>query len=205
MTEKDLKFNYEEAMGLFKKIATMQIVNKPEMVDSCVICANHTSFFDILAIIRAYEELGIGLENLHVLVADSIKEQFSEICEHIGAISVDRENGMQAGNVIKEIIGLVKGKPNQKVIIFPEGTRSRDGRLQELKDGASFIAKMCNMPIQTLYLKGCYEILPPNSVDINSSDIEVTFFPLIKTDKNKKEITEQIYRYLKGREDAYDR
>lgn len=46
------------------------------------------------------------------------------------------------------------------LIIFPEGTRTRDGRLQEAKPGAAMIAAITGAPIVPVYLDGTFGAMP---------------------------------------------
>jgi 1-acyl-sn-glycerol-3-phosphate acyltransferase len=56
---------------------------------------------------------------------------------------------------------LARGSP---VLIFPEGTRSRDGALQRFKDGAFRLAMESKVPIVPVALQGTYETLPKHGV-----------------------------------------
>jgi 1-acyl-sn-glycerol-3-phosphate acyltransferase len=56
---------------------------------------------------------------------------------------------------------LAQGSP---VLIFPEGTRARDGRLQAFKDGAFRLAKEANVPLIPVALAGTHEALPKHGL-----------------------------------------
>jgi 1-acyl-sn-glycerol-3-phosphate acyltransferase len=49
------------------------------------------------------------------------------------------------------------------VTLFPEGTRSRDGELQEPQRGAGLIWKKAGVPVIPVYIEGSYEIFPPGA------------------------------------------
>ncbi|MDD4527838.1 MAG: AMP-binding protein [Candidatus Margulisbacteria bacterium] len=49
------------------------------------------------------------------------------------------------------------------LIIFPEGTRTRTGKLNEFKDGAAYLASNFNKDIITMTIKGAYEVFPAGS------------------------------------------
>ncbi len=51
-------------------------------------------------------------------------------------------------------------KRGQKVVLFPEGTRSGDGTLKELRDGVSFLALQAQCPIIPCYVHGAYAAWP---------------------------------------------
>lgn len=52
---------------------------------------------------------------------------------------------------------LARGSP---VLMFPEGTRSRDGKLQRFKDGAFRLALDVGCPVYPIAISGTYEALP---------------------------------------------
>jgi 1-acyl-sn-glycerol-3-phosphate acyltransferase len=46
-------------------------------------------------------------------------------------------------------------------LMFPEGTRSRDGRLGKLRSGAAVIAQQHGIPIVPIFVKGTHDAMPP--------------------------------------------
>ena len=52
---------------------------------------------------------------------------------------------------------LSEGKP---LVIFPEGTRSKDGSLKRAKPGIGFIASKAKVPVVPAYIKGAFDALP---------------------------------------------
>jgi 1-acyl-sn-glycerol-3-phosphate acyltransferase len=54
---------------------------------------------------------------------------------------------------------LAKGRV---VLMFPEGTRSRDGALQPLKPGVSLLVKRVTCPIVPVGVAGAYQAWPPH-------------------------------------------
>lgn len=61
---------------------------------------------------------------------------------------------------IKRIIDIIKG--GGKVLIFPEGTRSRTGKLIQAKKGIILIARLSKVPIVPISLTGTEKLLPIN-------------------------------------------
>jgi len=70
-------------------------------------------------------------------------------------IPVDRDKLDR--KTFKEILAVLK-KDSELMIIFPEGTRSPDGRLQEPKIGAGMIVYLAEVPVIPVYVKGSYAI-----------------------------------------------
>jgi 1-acyl-sn-glycerol-3-phosphate acyltransferase len=65
---------------------------------------------------------------------------------------------------------LRKGMP---LVIFPEGGRSRDGRLQNFMGGAFYMAIKAQVPVVPVVLVGTYEHLPMNSFHLRPGRIEM--------------------------------
>ena len=61
---------------------------------------------------------------------------------------------------IKKIIDIIKG--GGSVLIFPEGTRSRTGKLIVAKKGIVLIAKLCKVPIIPIGMTGTEKLMPIN-------------------------------------------
>ncbi|EKD35914.1 MAG: Phospholipid/glycerol acyltransferase, partial [uncultured bacterium] len=59
-------------------------------------------------------------------------------------------------------------KDGGNIFIFPEGTRSRDGRIGNLNSGALKIARMCKAPIYVLQLKNTDKLFTPGRFWFNT-------------------------------------
>jgi len=81
---------------------------------------------------------------------------FSKHC--LGAIPIDRKD--RRGEAINLIMKLLNELPRIWLIIFPEGTRSKTGKVQEFKRGISIFAERTNTPILFLYIEGNANLWP---------------------------------------------
>lgn len=81
---------------------------------------------------------------------------FSKHC--LGAIPIDRKD--RRGEAVTLITTLLNELPRMWLIFFPEGTRSRDGKIQEFKRGVSIFSEKTKTPILFLYIKGNSELWP---------------------------------------------
>jgi 1-acyl-sn-glycerol-3-phosphate acyltransferase len=85
---------------------------------------------------------------------------FSQHC--LGAIPIDRKD--RKGEAINLIIKLLNELPRMWLIIFPEGTRSRDGKVQEFKRGVSIFSERTKTPLLFTFLEGNAELWPKGRI-----------------------------------------
>ena len=81
------------------------------------------------------------------------------IIRMLDAIELDRDRSGLAG--LKET--MTRLKRGEKVLIFPEGTRSSDGRIAPLKPGFLAVARRCQVPLIPIAITGAYDALPRGS------------------------------------------
>lgn len=81
---------------------------------------------------------------------------FSQHC--LGAIPIDRKD--KKGEAINLILRLLTELPRMWLILFPEGTRSPDGKIHDFKKGVSIFAEKTQTPILFLFIEGNTKIMP---------------------------------------------
>lgn len=139
-----------------------------------LIISNHTSHLDATSIAAAiprryWLDLYIAAAKDYFFT-NPLFTFFSKHC--LGAIPIDRKD--RRGEAINLIIRLLNDLPRIWLIIFPEGTRSKDGKIQEFKRGISIFAERTQTPILFIYLNGNAELWPkgkllprPGKLDIH--------------------------------------
>ena len=75
-----------------------------------------------------------------------------------GQIKVDRGKGLEAVDVAVKTL-----KAGRCICIFPEGTRSRTGQMQQPHTGIVVIASKVNVPIVPILVEGTYQMMPPKA------------------------------------------
>jgi 1-acyl-sn-glycerol-3-phosphate acyltransferase len=93
----------------------------------------------------------------------------------LGAVPIDRGGSGISG--IKAILTLLKNQ--EAVIIFPEGTRTRDGLLQSFQPGFAAIARRSNATIVPVAICGAFEAMPRGKVFPRPWPISLVFGPAI--------------------------
>ena len=86
-----------------------------------------------------------------------------------GYIPVDRSRGRQALKSLDEAAKRIAD--GTSVIIFPEGTRSRDGKLQPFKAGGMVLAIKAGVDIVPVAISGTYEILPKGRLMLQPGNV----------------------------------
>ncbi len=96
----------------------------------------------------------------------------------VGFIPVDRK-GLRGGKKsIDRATRTIKEK-GYSFLIFPEGTRSRDGKLQLLKRGGFFLALNSQVPVAPVSIQGTFKIMPKKSFFIKKGNVRVAFHPAV--------------------------
>lgn len=107
---------------------------------------------------------------------------FSKHC--LGAIPIDRKD--RRGEAINLIIKLLSELPRMWLIIFPEGTRSKDGKIQEFKRGISIFAERTQTPILFLYIEGNADLWPKGNFMPKPGKLTIHVGPVHPPDDIKK-------------------
>lgn len=125
--------------------------------DNAVITANHQSNLDVLWILSSLPYRA----RMNVYLIGKKELSFLKYV-FVGAPVIFVERG---GNVIPTLkAGADLLRQGKSLVIFPEGTRSRDGSMGEFRTGAAYLAKNLGKKIVPLALRGSYEILPRGKI-----------------------------------------
>lgn len=163
--------------------------------NSYVYISNHSSLFDIPIL--------LSILNLNTRIM--YKEELEKIpifgyCLKLSPfISVKRENKENALESFRNSIEAIK--QNDSVIIFPEGTRSINGKLGTFKKGAFLLALKSGKDIIPITIKGANQILPKGKFIINSTIVNVYIHSNIKIDNNldTNQLINQVYNIINGK------
>lgn len=117
-----------------------------------IVAANHASYLDI-----PFLGCGLGRRAWYLGRSDLFPVPgFKAICQWLGWIPL--RTGRLDRDAFGKAVSLIKA--GKIVVIFPEGSRSLDGRLQVPKPGIGVIVAQTGCPVVPAYLKGTYEVLP---------------------------------------------
>lgn len=103
-----------------------------------------------------------------------------------GYISIDRSNRRSAIRSLNEAAGIIRG--GVSVMIFPEGTRSWDGRIQPFKKGGFVLAIKSGVPIAPIVIHGARAIMPRGRKKVRPGPVSIEILPPVETtDYNLKD------------------
>ena len=98
---------------------------------------------------------------------------------------------MQHQNLKDSILRMAKVlRQGKNLVIFPEGRRTEDGKMQTFKKTFAILSKELNVPILPVRIEGAYEAMPRGTKRLGKHKITVTYLPVIKPTE------EQTYEQL---------
>lgn len=156
---------FVRAVGV--RVSVKGLENIPEGV--CLFVANHTSSADAPAVVGAIPR------RVAVLLKESLFKwpivgQAFRAARFIPVNRAARESAIASVEKATEAM-----KAGQSFLIYPEGTRSPDGRLQEFKKGAVVMAIKAGVPVVPMVCSGAHRIMEKRSLLIHPGEIVVEF------------------------------
>ncbi len=157
-----------------------------------IIIANHSSFLDILLVMM-----------LHPKIIIMVKEWvyrsplFGPFVRYVGYIY--SETGAESNlDIVRERIAA-----GYSIAVFPEGTRSPDGKLLRFHKGAFYLAQELNLDITPVLLHGISDVLPKNDFYVHKGSTHLKILPRIKANDTSwgntySERTKSISKYFKA-------
>ncbi len=147
-----------------------------------IICSNH---------IHALDPVFIGCYMKRQMSFMGKKELFKIpvlgwIFRKLGGFPIDRGKGDLVA--VKTAIEILQS--NKVMAMFPEGTRSKTGKLGEFKKGAALIALRANVPILPVKIEGNYTLFSKMTLKIGE--------PIYATKENKSTIMDELYHKIKN-------
>lgn len=159
-----------------------------------VLVANHQSATDIIVLLASLPQgfrFIIKQELFKVPV-------FGWYLRKAGYLSIDRDSGRSAIKTLHQAKELIHQGNN--ILIFPEGTRSKDGKVGEFKRGSLMLAFISHAPILPITIDGSCNIMQKGGFILNYTKVNLTISPLIKTEvpeNHKKEDQEKVLNQVR--------
>jgi 1-acyl-sn-glycerol-3-phosphate acyltransferase len=155
-------------LGLFLSGAKLEVVRMPALPPGPVIFAsNHESVLDIWVLFCVLQRSFrfIAKQELFDLPV------FGSYLRVGGHIPVDRSNNQRAVASLSKAGDTVRS--GTSIIVFPEGTRSRTGRIQPFKKGPFVVAKQAGVPVIPIAISGSGAVTPSQHIAVYPGPIRV--------------------------------
>jgi len=141
----------------------------------CLFVANHTSSADAPAVVGAIPRRVALILKESLFKFPIVGQAFSSA--HF--VPVNRRAHDSAVASVEKATEILRA--GQSFLIYPEGTRSPDGRLQRFKKGAVVMAINAGVPIVPMVCSGAHRIMEKRSLVIHRGEIVVEFLDPIES------------------------
>jgi len=136
---------------------------------TCIFAANHTSSADAPAVVWSIPRR-IAVLLKRSLFQFPIVGQAFRLAHFIPVDRFDRDSAIVSMEKATEAL-----RAGQSFLVYPEGTRSSDGRLQELKKGTAVMAIKAGVPIVPIACSGAHRVMEKRKLNVRPGEILVEF------------------------------
>jgi len=160
---------------------------------TAIYCANHQSAMDIPI-------LFVNLPVQFRFVAKRSLFKMPFLGWHLkrsGHIPVDRERPREAMRSLDEAAERIRA--GSSVLLFPEGHRSRDGRMLPFKSGSFYLAIQSGVPVVPITLNGTRAVLKPDTYHVRPGQTEMIVHPPIPTGTLTRDDVEGLSEQVRAR------
>ena len=171
-----------------KRVDRDKLSNKPQ-----IFVSNHQSFIDSL-VLGSLLPAGILYNTIFLAIDWYFKKGILKLLvSHGNVVLIDINKNIRKS--VEEIAANVKAGKN--VLIFPEGARTKDGKVAEFKKVFAIIAKELNVDVQCLGIKGAFEAYSRYMKFPKPKKIEVAVLEKFKPEGTYDEIVEKARNIIK--------
>ena len=159
--------------------------NYVPLTGGCLIASNHASFLDPPVI-----TCSIPHRHVRFIARDTLFQTRLSIwwAANVGIVKIDRTKGDVAA--LKDAIDVAK--QGGVLCVFPEGTRTEDGKLQQPKAGIGFLIEKAGVPVVPAYVDGTFSAFPKGARWASPCKVRVFF--------GKPVLPFELRQYGKGKE-----
>mgnify|MGYP000945422429 FL=1 len=172
-----------------KRVNRDKLSDKPQ-----IFVSNHQSFIDSL-VLGSLLPAGILYNTIFLAIDWYFKKGILKLLvSHGNVVLIDINKNIKKS--VEEIAGNVKAGKN--VLIFPEGARTKDGKVAEFKKVFAIIAKELDVDVQCLGIKGAFEAYSRYMKFPKPKKIEVAVLEKFKPEGTYDEIVEKARNIIKN-------
>jgi uncharacterized protein len=167
-------------------------VDKDSLDRPAILIANHASFVDLMVMIGSSDKL--------LLVTNDWvwhSPFFGVFIRYVEYIHAKDETSWDLVKIRQKV------DEGYSILIFPEGTRSLDGRIGRFKKGAFYLAEQLKLDIQPVILHGIHHALRKGDFSVQKSFMTIKYLPRIAADDaafgiGYRERTKAIAKHFKA-------
>jgi len=155
-------------------------------VGVCIFVANHTSNVDPPAVVTAIPRRVALLGKKEVFRIPIL----GRVLRLADFVPVDRGNRAAAIESVNQAVEHVKN--GVSYLVFPEGTRSPDGRLRPFKKGTFVMAIQAGAPVVPVAVAGAHKLMRKGSLTLLPGKVEVSFLPPVDSQAYTEERRDEL-------------
>ncbi|MBB6275238.1 lysophospholipid acyltransferase family protein [Porphyromonas circumdentaria] len=153
--------------------------NIPYKSGPFVVMANHQGAFDILMM---YGYLSIPFRWVMKQELRSVPFM-GKACAMAGFIFVDEKTPSSIKGTMSSARKVLS--EGTSIFIFPEGSRTKDGKMRRFKKGGFMMAYELNVPIIPVTINGAFKALPRGTFFVRPTRLKLTIHPPVEIDKEE--------------------
>lgn len=187
-----LKFIVSSVRGFFSFFFRFKVIGAENIpAGPCFLAPNHQTKLDAFLVLSCLDKPTLK-DTYSYAKKDHVKSRIRQYLAHRTNIII-----MDLAKELKESIHKMAEvvKLGKKVLIFPEGTRTKDGELGEFKKTYAILSAELNIPIVPVAISGAYEAMSSGGKKIKSgSRIIVQFLPPVQPEGMSPEQLNSLVR-----------
>ena len=148
--------------AFFKWYCPLTVEERHHLPDApFLLCSNHTSHADSAVLMtasgRSFRSFALIGASDYFFRSRRLRWAVSPL---MNVIPIDREPGAKSLSACLATCRQFMQQNGGSLILYPEGTRSQDGKVQAFKSGAALFAIELDVPVVPAYIEGTHHILP---------------------------------------------
>jgi 1-acyl-sn-glycerol-3-phosphate acyltransferase len=168
-------------LGLIFNNTPVELRGAEQLPDGpCILMSNHQSNFDILALSATIPRRIYWIAKKELFDIPI----FGSSIRRGGYIPVDRSDGRKALKSMDNAATIIR--QGKSVVMFPEGTRSRDGHLLPFKRGGFMLAVRAGVPVIPVTINGSGKVNPGGLIKLYRGRIILTLHPQVTVPEGMK-------------------
>lgn len=165
----------------------------------CIMAPNHQSYLDGL-FVASFLKRKVLKQTYFYAKKEHVRNKFMRFLARTNNVIVMDIDGDLKDSIQKLAAVLRKGR---KVIIFPEGTRSKDGNMAEFKKTFAILSTELDVPVVPVAITGAFRALPPGArIARPGTRVQVEYLePINPNGYSPESLAQEVYSKIEDRVD----